>query len=319
MGQTKPRSPHDSQGTKRVRACLQCDRPITAKATGRPRRYCSVACRKNAHLGRQSRARNRTQIDEKLARVFADEALFATTTELMRTHRSTIGGMLHVFNGGDVPAEMSGDTGIPTGSGFRWESVNLPSAFLAVAELVADHPPEKITARMVKRKLRDRLIDELRASDEFERSRRPQDGVSRPTKRKKAPAPGGIRETRDVTGNRASEVVDRQRAFERLEGLEQIAYFVYTQAQLHSSDVAAFWSGDPDRWRPFSADGTGSALETTIWFFRGLAEPAAVDEALRSALRSMGQQEPLELLDDTPLEEVDDLGRGGFLIPSNSD
>ena len=120
--------------------------------------------------------------------VLGDDTLRAQLFEELKRHEKAMAATLNTFDAfeGGTPVELKGSTAhvLLDDRGrvvYRFRSVNEGVAMETLAEMVYDRRKslgsKDITPAMVVRRLRNRLRDMVRASDEFERRRVLEDGV----------------------------------------------------------------------------------------------------------------------------------------------
>jgi len=315
--------------------CPQCGTEIPRQSLGRPRKFCSDGCReahrKAARVAKKLVEDARSSLRRTEQRVFSvleDDAKRAQLFIVLQQHRALIRRTIRNFEASrDLPVEMIGTSALvvqrPDGSvAYRFESVLQGIAQQSVAELVFIHDPSRITEAMIVNRIRARLEDERRASPDFvRRQASAADGsTSRWTERKTPALVSSSYVSPDVTGERATAAIDRRTRVARLEGLEQLAFFVYISARQPGDTLVRLFAHpglrpavdcDPEVFRKLSADGPrgGDPLAAVRWFYRDIpgVSWADVKEALATALAKVGEPALPEILGDGPEPSEDDV------------
>jgi hypothetical protein len=251
------------------RACANCGKRIPEQKTGRPRKYCSGACKKRDQRAALRRLAKMTPTDRKVFAVWSDNTLRRRWVEVQTKHEALIAKVIERFVAmHDLPAEISGTTAVIQASPgeivYRFEHALTGTSAKAIAELVHDHPSWEITEAMVTNRVHDRLMDDLRDSDEYERADTvitpipPQassvtitsaDGSQRVEKQPIRPSfkkrqdrrkrlPTRSYSPKDLAGERATAAVERRRRIDAMPLLHRFIYFVYTASNLPPGDVA---------------------------------------------------------------------------------
>jgi predicted nucleic acid-binding Zn ribbon protein len=234
--------------------CRACGKPLDQAPTGRSRKFCSDTCRKRGQRAREAAARAEAlgKAEAEVLAVWNDDALrrrwFVATAKYQTLLTNIAAGMKW-----SLPAELRGSSefaieeidGQHIRRSYRSAPVVTTIMWDAIAELIYDRDDDEITERMVKGRVKARLIDAIRHSDEFVLHRVTQevtqaDGTTKPVtkrvwfrrsflSRNAAEGLGGEESWADsgapsVDGE-AVEIADRTVAVRTLEGDEQIAYF----------------------------------------------------------------------------------------------
>jgi hypothetical protein len=240
----------------------------------------------------------------------------------------------------DLPVDMNGSTAhvVLDDEGeiaYRFTDTLTGTVQKAVAELVHDHEPDRITDAMVTNRVNARLLDELRRSDEYERveaevvpipeqpvivtgangSRRTwrpkrEPKVKRITRRKQLL--NRRYDRKDVAGDRASAAEDRRRRVEAMPPLLRYVYQLCKTVEMAPVDVAGIVSepGKTVTAHQVKEALQGDPLKVLERTFTGRAHiPRPMLQLLMvQAYYLAGDELPEELLDDGGEDVADDEG-----------
>jgi hypothetical protein len=221
--------------------CRACGTPLAdpyskgSRRRGRPRKYCDDACRKSAERAarRKRRAAEKGGAETKVMLVLNDERLRVRWHVLRRKYELLLNDVAASY---DLPAELRGTDLLVVEEAdgrLAYRPANVVNTLMwdALAELVHDYDDDEITGKMVRRRVKARLADAIRHSDEFVRLevRRPDGTTERVVRRKSfavdlADADSWINSGAPVVEGEVIELLDRGAAVRRLTGDERTAY-----------------------------------------------------------------------------------------------
>jgi hypothetical protein len=321
-----------------MRLCATCEAALPEQRSGRPRKYCSDACKKRDHRRVRRIEAGLNETDRKLLKVWKNPELLAAADALLEVSEPMLTDLVKQF---DLPAELRGWTALiaidERGEAVvddqgrvlhRYKSVLTGVMHMAIMELVAERPVREITPALIRLRVQARILDAIKASDEF--IRRTVDGRRVIVRRvfPTDPGPDGLLAIEDPTvakdddeidpamasrlrkalarrdangfdptGNRAVDNVAMHRALRQLDGPESLVYLVYLWSQEAPETVTRLMkytrgpSMTVEEWKSVFGphDPRERPIEALQHFFQGFIPPEEIEPLLRKGQKQMAR------------------------------
>jgi hypothetical protein len=251
---------------RRGKTCAYCGDPIRKRRKkGPPPKYCSDACRLKNYRADDTLQKKReaaTRSEQRFLAVLDNPEKRIELFCVLKKHAKRIRTLLFTLSD-NLPVELSGTTAkvLKTNGkvAYRHESLLMGIAEQAIAELVFAHAPDRISEAMVAKIITERVVDEIRKSEEFARPRKLNQGGEeyRPTERVEPEKQASRHIRQDPAGDRVVAILERSRLLDELPEHIGLATFFYLAAKQSERALAGVIGGRPELYEGFATEGTG--------------------------------------------------------------